>query len=274
MEQDDTDQGMTDLGPGDGRPAGEQRRAGKDIGVQVGGVDIEHADILNEYDVTQAGDDGGEDDRLDPDQTGIEAEGLHSVAAETDGGEVSAEAGMQGIVDDQSHETDNEQHEQRHLDFPEAQDPDGVEQVPEAIEIDHVADADSPGQHHLGVAGGDDGAVADHEYQLIHTGGEEADQDGGDHLPSPGPVQAEPDHITQQDGESDSDDHDQRQAFQPAQLIVDGQDQADLGADGTDDDGEIETHAGGDRNDQGQDHDAVADEAGDDLVADEDRSHP
>jgi hypothetical protein len=65
--------------------------------VSAEGIDIEHADILDEDNMAETGNDGRENDRLDTDNVVVQAEHVHPVTPVSYRGEVKSDTGVEEI---------------------------------------------------------------------------------------------------------------------------------------------------------------------------------
>ena len=269
VEQHHAAQGLAHPGPAQAGPSGQERRAREELGVLVGAVEVEHADVLDEDQVAQAGQGRGEDHGQDPDPVHVDPrhDGPLRVLARR------LEAHPQPAAQEPGHGRGHRQHEQHHergyFHRPDGEHPQAVQDAAERLEVDHVADADPAREHHRPVARVDDGAVADHEHELVDPRGQEADHQGGDHLPTLHPVQGKSDGPARKGCQRQADARHRGQARAAGQAAVHGEDHPGLGSQGPHRDGEVQPESGVDREHQGQDHHAVADEAGHHLVGHE-----
>ena len=113
---------------------------------------------------------------------------------------------------------------------------------------------------------GDNGAHHVQHHQLIHTAHKEGDEVAGDHLTALGPVQDLAAHQAQQHGDGNGDDCRQDQTGDAPDLPVGHQDQADLTGHGAQGHTKVQTHTGHDGDQQAQDHEGVAAQAGHDFI--------
>ena len=143
-----------------------------------------------------------------------------------------------------------------------------VHALPHLQQADGVADTVAAGQLQRVVDDGDDGSHHIQHDQLVHTGHTVGDKVAGDHLAALGAVQDAAAHKAQQDGQGDGQDGCQHQTGDTPDLPVRHQDQRDLAGHGAQRHGEVQTHTGHNGDQQAQDQEGVAPQAGHSLVDD------
>ena len=164
------------------------------------------------------------------------------------------------------------QHGQYHIDsFQEGKIPDAIQGILDAaagtaVEVDGVGHTGGALDHQTGGIQGDQVAEDEQEQQLIQTVGEITKDQTADHFLALHLVQQLADQETEQGCNGKGHAHGQQETAKAAHTPFDHPQHTDLSGHGTDGNGEVDAHAGNDRNDQGQHDERVTAETAKQFV--------
>ena len=254
--------------------AHQDGRHREEAGLVVGVVGGHVAHVLQEDDLADGGQHRGDDDGDDAGAVHRHAGGLGHVHVVAHGPHVLAQLGLLEPDDEHAQGGDDQVGGHGQGEGPQVHRPAGCPGSAHLVQVQGVADAVAPRQDDRLGAHRDHRAHEVEHHELVDAVDEEGQDVAGDHLPALGLVEHHAADVAHEQGHRQAGQGREDQPVDPEDVVVDGQDQAELAGHGAQGHAEVEPHAGVDGQQQGQHQERVAAQPGEHLLADVGQGQP